>query len=159
MPTVTSGKTGERSPGAGERTRQTPHTPPTPSAVSENQRYEPRFRVVVRKPLPSASSTSARWATRRAMLLGAFPAICLLVYVIFWTLTARGAFYRDQLQSEIQSLRVEQGELQAERRRLQSPGLILGRARDELGMQPAAMRDFARLPVPEHVAQNSRLSP
>ena len=51
----------------------------------------------------------------------------------------------DQLQSQLRSIKIEQADLEAEKRRLQSPQDVLDRAAKELGMQPAEQRDFARL--------------
>jgi hypothetical protein len=59
----------------------------------------------------------------------------------------RGSYYRQRLQTDIKSLQIERRDLEAERHRLQSAGLILDRAAKELGMQPAAHREFVELPA------------
>lgn len=124
---------------------------PAEAPVSEQARYRPRFRVVTRRPLAPAVPVRVN-PTHRATLIAAVPALCLLVYVLFWTLAMRGGYYRAQLQAEIHEIKIERAELEAEKRRLQSPGYILHRASGELGMQPAGEREFAELPVPEKFA-------
>jgi hypothetical protein len=133
------------------RTESRSATRPTPA--SEYGRYEPRFRVVKRRSLVTPRRKPTGSPLQRALLLGAFPALCLLVYVFFWTLTMRGAYYRAELQHQIQEIKLEQAELEAAKRELQSPALIFARATKELGMQPPAQREFARLPVPQHMAR------
>jgi hypothetical protein len=115
---------------------------------SEQARYEPRFRVVTRKPLAAPRKLSGLSALQRAMLIGAVPALCLVAYVLFWTLAARGSYVKAQLQAQMKAVRTEQAELDAEKRRLQSPGMILDRAARELAMQPARQRQFAKVGSP-----------
>jgi hypothetical protein len=130
-----------------------PHGP-----VSEQARPEPRFRVVTRKPTGCGGFLPRRRSRLnplpRTLLISAFPALALMVYVMFWTLAVRGGFYKSELQTQLKNVRIEQAELQATKRRMQSPGLILERAA-QLGMQPAVRREFARLPVPQQVAQGN----
>lgn len=125
---------------------------PEAAPGSEQVPYQPRFRVVTRKPLAPAAPVRVS-PTHRASFLAAFPALCLLVYVLFWTLAIRGGYYRDQLQGRIGQLRVEQAELQAEKLLLQSPGHILERARNELGMQAALDTEYARISTPRTLAR------
>ena len=69
-----------------EREARTRHEAKPPS---DHARYEPRFRVVTRKPLVSAQPVLSN-PLPRTSLLAAIPALCLLVYVLFWTLAMRG---------------------------------------------------------------------
>jgi hypothetical protein len=117
---------------------------------SEFATYRPRFRVVTRRPLAAAPARVS--PAHRASLYAAVPALCLLVYVLFWTMAMRGGYYRDQIREQIQALKIEQAELEAEKRRLQLPGYILSRAAQELQMEPAGRREFTELPAPEQVA-------
>jgi hypothetical protein len=121
---------------------------------SEDAPYEPRYRVVARKPLVAARRRSAARRSHPPLLLVAIPGVCLLAYVLFWTLAMRGGYYRDQIRAEIKTLQIEQAELEAEKRRLQSPGFILHRAA-EIGMQRAEQREFAQLPAPQQVARHT----
>lgn len=125
---------------------------PEPILVSEQAPYQPRFRVVTRKPLAPPTPTRVS-STHRTSLVAAIPAVCLLVYVTFWTLAIRGGYYRDQLQDQLHGLMVEQAELQADKLGEQSPGKILSRA-GALGMQAAMDTEFARLPAPAPVAKS-----
>jgi hypothetical protein len=121
--------------------------PQTASAPdSEHSRYRPQYRVVTRKPLVAAPKPRGGRPHQRTVLLSLVPAVCLLVYVAFWVLAMRGGYYRDHLQAQINGMKLEQAELQAEKRRLQSPGTILQRADTELGMKAADRREFARVP-------------
>lgn len=122
--------------------------------ASEHARYQPRFRVVTRKPLAGRQRPSGS-PFHRTLLLALVPTSCLVTYVFFWTLTMRGAYYRDQLQDEVRHLRIEQADLEAEKRRLQSPRMILERAASELDMQPALTREFAQIPVPTKLARGT----
>jgi hypothetical protein len=115
---------------------------------SEQARYQPRFRVVARK-APVRRRSPLLNPVYRTVALAVFPALFLLVYVLFWTLAMRGGYYKGQLQARLDALRIEQAELQVEKRRLQSPGLILHRAGKELGMQPAGNREYARVSDPK----------
>ncbi len=123
---------------------------PESAPSSEQSRYRPRFRVVTRRPLPAPPLPAD--PMHRATLVAAVPALCLLAYVLCWTLAMRGGYYREQIRTEIQALRIEQAELEAEKRRLQSPGYILQRAAAELKMQPASVREFSELPGNQTVA-------
>jgi hypothetical protein len=122
--------------------------------ASEQARYQPRFRVVTRKPLVKAPPIRVS-PVHRASLLAILPALCMLFYVLFWTLAIRGGYYRDQLQSRIREARMERSSLEAEKRGLQSPGYVLERAAKQLGMRPAERRQYARSPVAQQVAQRS----
>lgn len=121
--------------------------PHDPGPASEQARYEPRFRVVTRAPLAAPRRRRRTQSVQRSIFLVAVPGFMLLVYVAFWALAMRGGYYRDQLLAQRKSLRIEQSELEAEKRRLQSPQFVLDRARTELGMQPAEQRQFAQLPA------------
>lgn len=164
MPPVSAAAQREHSPAAEEkrsgpqpeflearRAQSTTEAPPEEAA-----RYRPRFRVVTRRPLAVARRTGSRLADS-PWLLAILPGLCLLTYVVFWTLNLRGAYYREQLQQQIAAARIEQAELEAEKRRLQAPALVLDRAARELGMQPASRREFARLPVAQRLARNHAL--
>lgn len=115
--------------------------------ASERARYTPRFRVVTRRPMVAEPRGDGGGSLSHSLFVAAVPVLCLLVYVLFWTMTMRGSYYREQLQGEIRTLRLEQAELEAEKRRLQSPALIFQRAARELGMQSAQQREFAQLPA------------
>ena len=107
-----------------------------------------RFRVVTRKPLARRLQRATRDSFHRSLIFASFPVLCLLVYVMFWTLAMRGGYFRDQLRQQIRSVRIEQAELKDQKLRLQSPEVVQRRAERELGMQPAARREFARLAAP-----------
>ncbi len=121
-----------------------PSSPP----ASEQSRYEPRFRVVTRKPMRAQRKRASAAPLHRTLLFAAVPALCLVVYVLFWTMAIRGGFYRDQLQAQIQQLREERQYLEAAKRAAQAPGPILDRAK-ELGMRAPAsdQKEFFRLPA------------
>lgn len=112
--------------------------------VAEQAAYTPRFRVVQRRS-PAPARRRALHPVQRALLLGAFPALLLLVYVLCWTLAMRGGYTKNALQAKIRETLIVQAELRAEKRRLQSPGPILERAVRELGMVPAGERHFVRV--------------
>lgn len=112
--------------------------------VSEQRRYEPRFRVVTRKPLVKHALPSR--SVQRSMVAPVAAASCLMVYVLFWTLNMRGAYYRDQLGRQIREARIEQAELEADKRRLQAPGSIFQRAAS-MGMGRPEHTEFAQLPA------------
>ena len=118
-----------------------PETPPS----SEQRRYEPRFRVVTRKPLVKQLSPAAR-SIQRSVALPVMIAAFLMVYVLFWTLNMRGAYYRDQLSRQIRMTRIEQAELEADKRRQQAPGTIFQRAA-AFGMRPPEHTEFAQVPA------------
>lgn len=103
---------------------------------SEYGRPDPKFRVVTRKPLPPQRRRRSN-PVRNAMILTAFPAACLLVYVLCWTMAIRGGMMVEQLQQDINRLRVEQADARAQKQALQSPGNILVRA-EKMGMRPAS---------------------
>jgi len=104
--------------------------------------------VVQRKSPAPAPRRPPTGSVSRIFALAGIPALLLLAYVLFWTLNMRGAYYRDQLQAQIKALRVERMDLEAEKRRRQSPGQNLARAKAELGMVPAREREFARVSPP-----------
>jgi len=112
-----------------------------PAPGSEQAQYQPRYRVVTRKPMVQARRRPKVSPLQRGLALAIIPAICLLVYVMFWTLAMRGGYYRNQLQAQIADLRTEQQELEAEKRRREAPSFILESAA-KLGMTPAQQREF-----------------
>lgn len=118
---------------------------PTAPPPSETGRPEPRFRVVTRKPLPSAQRRRPN-AVRNALFLAAAPCAFLLVYVIFWTMAIQGGFQRDRIQAEIARLKVEQMDLRAAKTQATSPENIL-RTAGNMGMVPAPKKLFARVPA------------
>ena len=123
-------------------TKETTSAGTTPA--SEQTRYEPRFRVVTRRPL--ASRPIRVNSAQRTAIFAAVPAFLLLVYVLFWTMAMRGSYYHQQLQARSDELRIEQRELLAEKRRLTSPAHVLDAAA-QLGMAPAMQREFAQVHV------------
>ncbi len=127
-----------------------PSSPP----ASEQSRYEPRFRVVTRKPIRTPRKRASAAPLPRTLLLAAVPALCLLVYVLFWTMAIRGGFYRDQLQAQIQALREERAYLEAGKRAAQAPGPILERAR-ALGMRAPDRKLFYQLPAGQDAAKGN----
>jgi hypothetical protein len=122
--------------------------------ASEQARYEPRFRVVTRKPLRTPRKSASTAPLHRTLLFAAVPALCLLVYVLFWTMAIRGGFYRDQLQTQIQALREERQYLEAGKRAAQASGPILERAR-VLGMRPPDRKLFFQLPAEKGAVKGS----
>lgn len=121
----------------------TPEGPDSMSSVppSESYRPIPRFRVVTRKPLVNAPGRRKR-ATHHTLAMAVVPGIGLLIYVMFWTLALRGGYYKDQLQAQLTEIRTERRELAAEKRRLQAPGLVAQRAKNELGMERPDRVDY-----------------
>jgi hypothetical protein len=125
-----------------DETTRTGTVPP-----SEQSRYEPRFRVVTRKSMVPKRKPAKGGSLSRLLLLTVVPAFGLVVYVLFWTLAMRGGYYKNTLEAQIKQLRIEHAELQAEKRRHQSPAIVLEFAAKELKMQPASRRQFAELPA------------
>lgn len=115
---------------------------------SEQAQYEPRFRVVPRKPQAGARKRTGIGPVQRAIVLTLVPVLFLVGYVLFSTLNMRGAYQRAQLKAELKQIMIERQELEAEIRRQQAPGRILHKAK-ELGMEPAREREFARVPAPK----------
>lgn len=120
---------------------------PIEPAPTEQARYEPRFRVVTRKPLAPPAPRRKVNPIHSTLLLGMIPAAFMLVYILFWTMAMRGGYYKDRLANRLQRLQIEQAELEAEKHRLQSPGPTLWRAKNELGMQPADDFEYRKAPV------------
>lgn len=112
---------------------------------SEQAQYEPRFRVVTRRPFSGARKRGGVGPVQRAILLTLFPTLFLVGYVFFSTLNMRGEYQRDKLKAEMRQLLIERQELEAEIRRRQAPGRILHEAK-ALGMEPASQREFAKVP-------------
>src|SRR5688572_14745110 len=79
----------------------------TSAPASESAPHAPRFRVVTRKPLPPPSLRRAN-PVRSTLFFAAVPAVCLLAYVLFWTMAIRGGYVRDQLRRDIEDMRIEQ---------------------------------------------------
>jgi hypothetical protein len=113
----------------------------------EHARYEPRFRVVTRKPLPPAAPRRTVNPIHSTLALAMIPAAFMLAYILFWTMAMRGGYYKDRLVKRMQKLQIEQAELEAEKHSLQSPGPNLWRARNELGMVPADSFEYRKAPV------------
>ncbi|MFN3650018.1 MAG: hypothetical protein ACK47B_10605 [Armatimonadota bacterium] len=121
-------------------------SPDGPIPPSEQSRYEPRFRVVTRKSLVAPRPYARTVSAQRMVLLVAVPGVCLVLYVMFWTMAMRGGYLRGELERQIREARVERASLEAEKQRLQSSELILEKAK-KLGMEPPAMnREFAHTP-------------
>jgi cell division protein FtsB len=114
-----------------------------------------RYHVSTRKPAARRQRETARTSLTGAVIFWILPVLGLLFYVSCSTLAITGAYYRDQLHSEIAALQVERMDLEAEKRRLQSPRLILRRAAVELGMTPAGDREYGRLPAEARVAREA----
>lgn len=113
---------------------------------TEQARYNPRFRVVKRRPI------AARRVVRvspfgRAMLYGSIPALCLLAYVVGRIAVMGCGYTKDALRADLARLEIERVELQAEKRGLQAPGRIFELAGKRLGMQGAVERRFVQLPA------------
>lgn len=127
---------------------------PDPAPTSEPARYQQRHRVVLRR--SSAPRTTRRVRPFQGVsVLGVIPGLFLLVYVLFWVFAMRGGYYRDNLKSRITAIRIEQADLDAEKRRLQAPAYILQRAAAELGMQPAVLREYERERETQQFAQEN----
>ena len=122
------------------------------AATAAPARGRSRLQARFRRPLAEVRISAAR-PLHRAFVFAAVPALALMTYVGSWTLAMRGGYHRDQLRQKIEALRVERADLEAERRRLQSPSLILTRAREELQMGPALHPEFSKLPSPQRVAK------
>lgn len=112
---------------------------------SEQARYQPRFRVVTRKPLPTRRPIRVS-PFSRAMALGAIPALALLAYVLSWTVVMYAGYQVSSLGNDIQRLQIERAELQTQKRQLQATGRILNLAETRLGMRPAVRRQFVQVP-------------
>jgi hypothetical protein len=117
------------------------------SLPSEQARFQPRFRVVTRKPLPLGKAVRVS-PFSGAMVFAAVPALALLAYVVSWTLVMYGGYQKSALRGDIARLQIERAELQAKKREGQAPGRVLEAAR-RLGMQPAERRQFVQLPASE----------
>jgi cell division protein FtsL len=113
---------------------------------SEQARYQPRFRVVKRRPLVSRRRVRVS-PLSRAMIIGAFPALLLLAYVVGRIAVIGCGYTKDALRAELARLEIERVELQAEKSGLQEPGRIGELAAKRLGMQPAVERRFVQLPA------------
>ena len=120
--------------------------------ASERSPYQPRFRVVKRKSLVRSRRRVPGGVLPGPLILAIVPALCLMVYVLFWTLNVRGGYYKAELQGRLRMVKIEQEELRAEKFRRQSPGRIFAGA-VELKMQPAQERQIVQLPVPQQMAQ------
>jgi hypothetical protein len=100
--------------------------------------YRQRFRVLVRRDSPAAKRRLTD-SLPVAFLVAIVPTTLLLGYVLSWTLAMRAGFYRNDLNQRLQDTKIVQAELLAQKRQLQSPGYILGRAQ-QMGMQKAERR-------------------
>jgi hypothetical protein len=113
----------------------------TAAPPSESAPHAPRFRVVTRKPLPPSPRRPN--PVRSTLFFAAVPAVCLLAYVLFWTMAIRGGYVRDQLRRDIEEIRIEQAELRAAKLTSQAPGTIFASA-SALGMKPAEDKKYTR---------------
>ena len=121
---------------------------PPSGPVDGEQRQ--RFKVVVRPPA-GRSRRRLGDALPMAFLTGVVPTLIVLTYVLSGTMAMRGGYYRAQLSDKLKDARIEQADLQAEKRQLQSAGNIMHQAA-ALGMRPAKDREFRRLPAATPVA-------
>jgi len=112
---------------------------------SEQARYQPRFRVVTRKPLPARRPIRVS-PFSRAMVLGAIPALLLMAYVLSWTVVMYAGYQSSALKGEIQRLQIERTELETQKRQDQATGRVLKLADTRLGMRPADRRQFVQVP-------------
>lgn len=112
---------------------------------SEQARYQPRFRVVTRKPLPVRRAVRVS-PFSRAMALGAIPALALMGYVLAWTVVMYAGYQSSALRSDIQRLQIERTELETQKRQVQATGRVLQLADTRLGMRPAERRQFVQVP-------------
>ncbi len=106
--------------------------------------YEQRFRVMVRRDSP-ASRRRITDSLPVAFLVAIVPTTLLLGYVLSWTLAMRAGFYRNELNQRLGNAKIEQADLLARKRQLQSPGYIRSRAQ-QMGMQKAERR-FLKIPA------------
>jgi hypothetical protein len=111
----------------------------TAPPASESDRYQPRFRVVTRKPLPRPKPARAPSRANRAFALAGIPAALLVVYVMFWALAIRGGFTIDDLNRKIAEEKIVYAEQLAQKHALQAPGQILGTAR-AMGFKPGEVQ-------------------
>lgn len=117
-------------------------------------RVTPKHRVVLQQPVGAPARRRQRsFSGLTLMVITA--GLLLLVYVLFWVLALRGGYYREELRERVAQARLDQAELAAEKNRLRSTGLILRRAATELGMSPAADREYQRLPQARQVAREA----
>ena len=107
--------------------------------------YEQRFRVLVRRDSP-ASKRRLTDSLPIAFLVAIVPTTLLLGYVLSWTLAMRAGFYRNELNQRLGNVKIEQAELLTQKRQLQSPGYILGRAQ-QMGMQKSPPRRYLTIPA------------
>lgn len=107
--------------------------------------YDRRFRVVVRRD-SAASKRRMSDSLPFAFLAAVVPTTLLLVYVLSWTLAMRAGFYRNELNQRLEIAKIEQAELLAKKRQLQSPGYIQARA-EQMGMQQSPPRRFLTIPA------------
>ena len=114
-----------------------------PSApVEVEPEVRQRFRPVPRRGVMATAREAASGSVHFTLAAAAIPAVCLLVYVIFWTLAMRGGYYRAQLQTQLRHEQVVRAELEAQLNQKRAPVLIAKRASD-IGMLPAGKRVFA----------------
>jgi len=125
--------------------RRTPPPAPNPEpGPPSDETPEPGFRIVVHKPMrPTPRRRTSQ--VRNVTVLAAVPACFLILYVFFVTAAVKGGYYKSSLQTQLENLRVEQADLDAELRRLQAPGVIFSRA-ERLGMRTAEERQYVRAP-------------
>jgi len=112
---------------------------------SEQARYQPRFRVVTRKPLPARRPIRVS-PFSRAMVLGAIPALALVAYVLSWTVVMYAGYQRDAIKRDMVRLQIERTELETQKRQGQATGRVLNLASTRLGMRPAERRVFVQVP-------------
>ncbi len=114
-----------------------------PSGAGNASTFRRRYNVHVRRSVAAIQREARPGTFSFAAALLVVGGLFALIYVVFWVLATRGGFERAKLEKQIEQERVVQAELEAVRRRLQSPGPILDKARATLGMVPAE-RQFIR---------------
>jgi hypothetical protein len=120
-----------------------------------------RFRVIVRRPLPPPyrlRRAAPRHPLKRALAIAGVPAVLLITYVALWTVAMHGGYYKQSISSRIEALQIENDNLQAHLRQLQSPRQILAKAR-MMGMKPAEAIEFVEATTVQRVAQTAPVAP
>jgi hypothetical protein len=113
-------------------------------AAEDPALLEPRFRIIIQKPMrPAPLRRNSQ--VRNVTLLAAIPACFLISYVFFVTAAVKGGYYKSALTRQLEELRVEQADLEADLRRLQAPSVIFSRA-EKLGMRTAQDRRYVEVP-------------
>ena len=113
-----------------------------------------RFRVIDQRRRPNVRRSRRPLAHpfRAALVYTSLPAFLLVLYVAIWTAAVHGGYQEQQLNREIQRLRIDNQTLQADRLRLKSPFRIYPLA-TKLGMQETQKVEFVNLPAPAPAAK------